>query len=394
MSRMPLANRVLAFVDEYGDPNLDTTNAGVSTYFIVTAVLVDTPDLNAVQTSVDAVRRQHFQTGELKSSTVGADDDRRLRVLRDLQPIPWRFYSVAVDKRQVSKTSGLIYKRPFLKFLSAKLYRRLYDVFPVLEVAADEHGSRAFMDGFVAYVQRNFKPDLFSTAAFRFADSKAEVLIQLADFVSGSAARVLDPKKQGARAADILDALRPHAIGIEEWPPRRRSFTFGPAAPASAEDDKLVAEQSLSSAIKFIEDNADATDPDVMMQVEAAKYLVFQYQHVDQRKYVSKQALIQAIGAAVNERVTENAFRQKVIAKLRDTGVLIASTSRGGYKIPASLSDLLEFVELAQTIVEPMLARVDAARQRIRLASNGRIDIASDSRFNDLRKLLDARSAV
>lgn len=390
---MPLTSRVAAFVDEYGDANLDTTKSGVSTFFIVTAVLVDSGRVVATRNAVDAVRVRHFQTGELKSSSVAANDERRLTLLRELAEIPWRFYSVAVDKRQISKTGGLIYKRPFLKFLSGKLYRRLFEVLPVLELVSDQHGTPEFMSGFVKYVERNFKPDLFSRAAFTFTDSSSEVLVQLADFVAGSVARDLDPKKQSSRSPEILQLLRPQAIGIEEWPPRRRSFTVAPAAPATSADDRLVAEQSLMSAVNFIEDHGDDADPDVLMQVEAAKFLVFHYQHVTPERYIAKEALIQAIGQAVNARVTENAFRQKVIAKLRDAGVLIASSSRGGYKIPASVKDLIDFVELAQTIVEPMLHRVEVARQRIRLASNGQIDIVSEPRFADLKKLLETRGA-
>lgn len=390
---MPLTSRVAAFVDEYGDSNLDTTKSGVSTFFIVTAVLVDSPLVAEARSAVDAVRSRHFRSGELKSSSVAGNDERRLTLLRDLTDIPWRFYSVAVDKRAISKTSGLIYKRPFLKFLSGQLYRRLFEVLPVLEVVADQHGTPEFMSGFVKYVERNFKPDLFSRAGFRFTDSASDVLVQLADFVAGSVARVLDPKKLSSRAEEILRILRPRAIGIDEWPPRRRSFNAAPAGPAAAADDQLVAEQSLLSAISFIEDHSDDAEPEVLMQVEAAKFLVFHYQHVSQERYVSKESLIQAIGQAVDARVTENTFRQKVIAKLRDAGVLIASSSRGGYKIPASVKDLLDFVELAQTIVEPMLYRVEVARQRVRLASNGRLDIVSEPRFADLKKLIEARNA-
>lgn len=390
---MPFTSRVAAFVDEYGDPNLNTTQPGVSIFFIVTAVLVDEPLVTEARTAVEEVRVRHFQTGELKSSSVGGNDDRRLMLLGELSRIPWRFYSVAVDKREILKNSGLIYKRPFLKFLSGKLYRRLFEVLPVLEVVADQHGTPEFMSGFVQYVNRNFKPDLFSRGSFRFTDSGSEALVQLADFVAGCVTRVLDPKKQSARADEILKLLRPQAIGIEEWPPRRRSFSEAPAFTGTEAEDRLVAEQSLISAVNFIEDHADDVDPDVVMQVEAIKFLVFHYQHVTQTRYISKASLIQAIGQATNARVTENAFRQKVIAKLRDAGVLIASSSRGGYKIPASVKDLTDFVELAQTIVEPMLRRVEVARQRVRLASNDGIDIVGEPRFADLKKLLETRGA-
>lgn len=391
---MAIRGSVFAYVDEYGDPNLDTTKAGVSTFFIVTAVLIEAVSVPPLTEAIEAIRKKHFQAGEMKSSGVGGDDERRLHILSDLAPLPWTFYSVAVDKRSLSKKAGFIYKQPFLKFLSGRLYKQLYEVFSILEIRADQHGSGVFMEGFKKYVARSFKPDLFSKGEFQFVDSKTEVLVQLADFVSGSIARVLDPKKQSARSEAIAAAIRDKAIGIQEWPPRRRSLTLEPAAAASPEEDRLVANQSLTAAMRFIEEHDEDADIDTVMQLEAMRFLMFQYQHVSPTKYVSKEALIQLIGNAVNERVSENTFRNRVIAKLRDAGVLIASTSRGGYKTPSSVGDLLEFVELAQTIVEPMLSRVDVARQRVLLASNGTIDICGEPRFADLRRLLEARSAV
>jgi hypothetical protein len=391
---MVLRGSIFAYVDEYGDTNLDTTKAGVSTFFIVTAVLVEAPSVVPLSEAVETVRRKHFQTGEMKSSGISGDDDRRLNVLGDLSPLPWTFYSVAVDKRSLSKSGGFIYKQPFLKFLSGRLYKQLYDVFPVLEIRADQHGSCVFMESFKKYVANSFKPDLFSKGEFTFVDSKREVLVQLADFVSGSIARVLDPKKYSSGSEAVALALRHKAIGIQEWPPRRRSLALEPAGAASAAEDHLVADQSLTTAMKFVEEHDDDTDIDTIMQVEAVKFLMFQFQHVSSTKFVSKEALVQIIGNAVNERVSENTFRNRVIAKLRDAGVLIASTSRGGYKIPSSVADLLEFVELAQTIVEPMLSRVEVARQRVLLASRGMIDICGEPRFSDLRRLLDVRTAI
>jgi hypothetical protein len=54
-------------------------------------------------------------------------------------------------------------------------------------------------------------------------------------------------------------------------------------------------------------------------------------------------------------------FRSGVIARLRDRGVLLASSSKG-YKIPASIPDLLDFVELTDTVVHPMPGRLETVR--------------------------------
>ena len=65
-------------------------------------------------------------------------------------------------------------------------------------------------------------------------------------------------------------------------------------------------------------------------------------------------------------------FQTKVIAQLRDAGVLIASSSRG-YKLPASESDLYDFVTHSNAIIEPMLSRVKRFRDQINTATTGEI---------------------
>src|SRR5690606_18298111 len=97
------------FVDEYGDAQLATEKQGATTYFIVTAIIVSA-DLMSVRKKAEEIRRSFFQTGEMKSSKVGGDDRRRLLILKDICALPINIYTVAVDKREIIKSSGLAYK--------------------------------------------------------------------------------------------------------------------------------------------------------------------------------------------------------------------------------------------------------------------------------------------
>ncbi|GGH48362.1 hypothetical protein GCM10007423_49490 [Dyadobacter endophyticus] len=71
-------------------------------------------------------------------------------------------------------------------------------------------------------------------------------------------------------------------------------------------------------------------------------------------------------------KISLHYFQTKVIAQLRDAGVLIASSSRG-YKLPASESDLYDFVTHSNAIIEPMLSRVKRFRDQINTATTGEI---------------------
>ncbi len=85
---------------------------------------------------------------------------------------------------------------------------------------------------------------------------------------------------------------------------------------------------------------------------------------------------------------TAHYFKTKIIAKLRDAGILIASSSKG-YKIPESEEELIKFVNHTNSMIQPMLARVKKARQRVLSATNGELDILDKEAFESLRKMID-----
>lgn len=209
------------FIDEYGGAHLATEKEGATAYFIVTAIIVS-ENLADVRERAEGIRRAIFQTGEMKSSKIGDDDARRLLVLRRICELPIKTYSVAVDKREIRKTSGLAYKPSFFKYVNRKLYSRIYDVYEHVRLVADEHGTEDFMRGFEKYINTHVgrSQDLFLERTFRFSRSEDSVLLQVADMLSGSLARSIDPKKKSANAAEILARLAPLSVGVEHWPPR------------------------------------------------------------------------------------------------------------------------------------------------------------------------------
>ena len=106
--------RVYAFTDEYGAFGWDIDNPSVSTHFIITAVIVKESDLSVFTQKADDLRKRYFQAGEIKSSRIGNKHNRRLRVLSDLQDIPFNFFSVCIDKKKCKEnmsTRGLQYKK-------------------------------------------------------------------------------------------------------------------------------------------------------------------------------------------------------------------------------------------------------------------------------------------
>jgi len=94
------------------------------------------------------------------------------------------------------------------------------------------------------------------------------------------------------------------------------------------------------------------------------------------------------VGARRGKNVSLHYFQTKVIAPLRDAGVLVASSSRG-YKLPASKQDLYDFVSHSNTIIEPMLSRVKKFRDQIVRATDGKLDILAADEYKLIRKVVD-----
>ena len=67
-------------------------------------------------------------------------------------------------------------------------------------------------------------------------------------------------------------------------------------------------------------------------------------------------------------------FRNKVIAKLRDAGVIIASCSQG-YKIPAKIEEFNDFVQQYKGILLPMISRLERCYSIINLGTVQEFDL-------------------
>ena len=375
-----------AFVDAYGDTGLKTEKEGTSVFFIIAAVLVRQHSLDGVRAGVERIRSARFGGGELKSKKVGGDAERRIEILEELAGLDFRVHADAIDKREIDPDSGLIYKRSFLKFLHRQLYRKLVLAFPDIRIVADEHGSEEFMRGFQAYMGKRNPPDLFPRAAFDFADSEREPLVQLADFMAGSLAHVIDPGKSPAGSQRILNAVREKVLTVDEWPPQRRLYSQVPGETAASPLDSLVQRVCLNRALVFIEENQNSADPQIRYQVSAIRYLVLYSRFEDPERYVPTKLLLRILREGGARSMNEQFFRSSVIAKLRDAGVIISS-GPNGYKLPVSAADLAAFVNTSCGIILPMLDRLKRARDQLLLASEGELDILDHIESLELKQL-------
>lgn len=175
------SKKMYGYIDESGGFGFDFEEEGVSSYYLITAILVEENLAASIEKEVMEVRSKFFQNGEMKSSKVGKNHQRRMLILENLKGLDFKILTVVVDKRKIIISSGLKYKKSYIKYLNGLLYEELHNYFPKLELHSDEHGSKEFMDEFKKYIGKEHIPNLLGEYDFGFGNSKSEVLIQLAE---------------------------------------------------------------------------------------------------------------------------------------------------------------------------------------------------------------------
>lgn len=342
-----------AFCDEFGAFGFTFEKPNVSIHFIITAIIVNDSDMPALRDSVEAVRKKHFQTGEMKSSHLKNNHARIRKLLDDLMPLPFNIYYLVVDKRKIYEQSGLRIKTSFYKFLNQMAYNALQKSFQKLTIVADETGSNEFMQSFSEYIKdHNPVLSLFDEFNFRFNKSEHGVLVQLADIMSGCLAFCYDEnKKSKAEGSNYKTYLGKKIIGIQEFPRDPVTFRVEDQINFDSRVDATVANLCFRKALAFKQEfeNRDA-DENSKMQIAVLDYLLFRFMNNSVRRYISTQELQNDLERKGFERLSTQFFRNRIIAKLRDHGVIIASSNKG-YKLPSKKSEVEDFIKKTQGII-------------------------------------------
>ena len=378
--------RLHVFVDEFGDPYLDVGKAGVSATYIVAALCVRDGSLGAVRDQVEEIRRRHFQSGEMKSSTVATNDGRRLQIIRDLAKLDAFVIAFCARKKQVRRDTGLRFKKSFIKFFAGALYDRVTRCAADIHVTMDEHGSPQFRAELEAYLDTRFRSDLFSNPQFKTEDSKGNVLLQAADLFAGTLARVYDEAKVSERREEFKSLVRDR-VSVTLWP-RGTEEGHIPVAEHASEDDESIRRYCVQRAEEYLAAARLSEDRDDLARAIFLDALLASHSLGESGSFLSTRSLKREISLQLGEQVSDHRFRSVVVAKLRDAGVIISSCSKG-YRIPSSSADMREFASFSNSIIPPMVARLGKARTGIREATLGRVDILDGRALGQLKSIVE-----
>ena len=372
------------YVDESGDPYLSIEKQGTSKFYVVCAVIVEEVDLSGLLHRLEAIRKQYFGQSEMKSAGVSNDFEKRQAILKDFVSADLKFYAVVVDKAEIFPDSGLQWKKSFIKYIHGPLYRRIYRSFSSINISADEHGHPEFMASFKAYLEKRYREHLFERQHFAHLSSADSVGVQAADIIAGSLRRAYS----GADPMETVMVLKDAAILIERWPPNAKTPDIIDNLADQEQFDHLIAERGLTLARSHVLDHLTDDDEDSLSRVEALKYLLWRYE-LDPAEYVERQIVLNHVNTLREEPLSMQAFSSRVIGCLRSEGVLISSSNQG-CKIPSCALDMRQYVALVEGQVIPYIGRLAVARQELKFASTGKLDIVNAEVFPKLRKCMDA----
>lgn len=380
-------NTKYAYVDEFGAFGYNFENEGCSTHFIIAAIIVDENDIAKMKQSVESIRNKYFPNGEIKSSRIGKDHRKRISIINELKVLPFKIFAFVCDKRKIYEQSGLRYKQSFYKFINNLAYQELRTSFSNLVISADEVGENEYLKSFAKYIREREVPlSLFDKSLFRFENSKDNLIIQVADIVAGSLAYNYDEhKKEKANGNNYRSILSSKILMIKEFPQTFATFDIL-HNDMNPRYNAQIADICYRRAKLFMETHNDSDELEVKQQVAVLDYLLFRFMNRSPRKYIPTKELLNQLCYLGFERMSIQAFRAKIIAKLRDDGVIIAS-SPDGYKIPSSEDELEDFINRGKTIILPMLSRLKKCNDIIKMGTSGNLDLFQRAEFQILENM-------
>ncbi|MFF2447380.1 hypothetical protein ACFVSW_09750 [Neobacillus sp. NPDC058068] len=377
-----------AFIDEAGDYRFDFETENVSSHFIIVAILVKESNKVLIETEMEQIKQRYFQGDVIKSNIFDTNPTLGMQILHDVRVLPFRVYAYVIDKRKKREDSGILYKTPFLKFLNRAIYDDLSRTFEQLDLAADDQETKLFICEFKNYIRTRSIPDLFNYSTFGFNNGQSDLLLQLAKLMTGILAKGYDKTQLSDYYRSFFNIIKNKFAAINLLPLNYTNFLFDfKSENHHSKYDEVIIKQAVNLAYKYIEKQRKSEEDDEKLRLDFLKFLLFNLKE-NPDEYVYTEEVLDNLNAIRDVKINPHYFRSNIVSKLRDSGLLIAS-SKKGYKLPVCLNDLYDFVNLSTLTIHPMIQRISKCRDQILLATNHEVDILDQKEYGYLKKVID-----
>lgn len=204
---------MLIFVDDSGDPGFQLLK-GSSAIFVIALVIFD-DNLVAEETAValKKLRRELGFPDTVEFKFHKSRKEVKKRFLEKCSKFNFRIRAIVVKKENINKSNYLrINTGSFFNYIVAQVLKNNQGTIKRAKLRFDKRGERRIRDKLRVYLSHeldNKKKNIFTE--LKFVDSKGNILIQLADMISGCIASYYKKKDQ-----DLYKIIKKHVENIWE----------------------------------------------------------------------------------------------------------------------------------------------------------------------------------
>jgi hypothetical protein len=202
---------VLVFIDESGDPGFKVDKGASPVFVAAMVIFASGADAATTQRSIEGCEARRMHKPEFKFSK--CSDDVRDAFFLAARGCPFRVRAIVVDKGLVYSPRLRADKDRFYEYFVKQMMQHDDGVLREAKVVIDGSGDREFRQNLNVALRRRLGQGAVKDV--RFKDSKADVLVQLADMCAGAVARSRRPNRDNA--ARWRDALRPRIDDIWDF---------------------------------------------------------------------------------------------------------------------------------------------------------------------------------
>lgn len=380
-------SKIYAFLDESGSYGWNLENPSCGSHFIIAAIIVEEDNIKELKEKLTQIKKDFFSNSEMKSSSISNNTLLRKKILAKCFDLPCKIYLCIVDKQKMKDWPGMQFKESFYKNINGHLYNSLKNIYPKLVISADELISEEYTKSFIKYIKKNEDKDLFNECDFYFENSEDEIIIQLADLIAGSIRRTYD--KTIDETFNFNKMLKSKILDTNFYPESWQNY-INPNPEERKEFDEEISRICLDQAVKFLDvHKGPIPNLEERARVITLRFLLSQMVN-NPDSYISTRDIRRHLESLKLDSYTTQSFRNKIIAKMRDEGVLITS-SQHGYKIPTSEAELYSFIDHGNSIVVPMLSRLRKCRDIIYKKTLGRVDLFNRDEYKNLRNYMESQ---
>ncbi len=181
---------MLVFIDDSGDPGFKISK-GSTNVFVIGLIIFDDP-LEAEETAlkIKKLKRELGLSDYFEFKFNKCSKDFKRKFLETVKDCRFRIRAIVMQKSKIYGKELRNSKESFYRYAIKTVLKHHGGTIENAKLRIDGHGDRRFKKAFCAYLRRELNPyDKTKIPVFKdlkFVDSRKNVLIQLADMVTGA----------------------------------------------------------------------------------------------------------------------------------------------------------------------------------------------------------------